>query len=240
MQIDFVRNDKYWNATTIRQKYLTLKIIPDLVKSTLPFENNDIDWQEIPPTEVDRFKNDAKLKSQVFPYINPVTRFLVPDTGHPPFDKLEVRKATILLSIDKDRLVNQVGKKVHTVAYAMTAPGVFGYFDDDDNKLKNLQKYDKTAALDALKGTTFEGGRNWPKVTLTYNASDTDIPTGLPGRDRAATEGIDQHGCRRSSHWRRRSGTRAASRSTCSSCSIAGTRTIPTRTTSTTSSVVPQ
>ncbi len=179
VSIDFVKNDKYWGASTIRQRYLTRKILPDLVKSTLPYENSDIDWQEIPATEVDRFKSDAKLKGEVFPYINPNTRFLVPDVGHPPFDKPEVRKAT-LLSIDKDRLVNQVGRKIHTTAYAMTAPGVFGFFDDNDNKLKNLQKFDKTAALDALKGTTYEGGRNWPKVTLTYNVSDTDIPAGFP------------------------------------------------------------
>ncbi|GEM_PF-144751 len=177
--LDLVRNDKYWNATNIKQKYVTFKIIPDLTKSTLPFENGDVDYQVIPSTEVDRFKADAKLKSQVFQYVYPGIRFLLPDTGHPPFDKLEVRQATIL-SIDKDRLVNQVGRKIHTVAYALTAPGVFGYFDDADNKLKNLQKFDKTAALAALKGTTFEGGRNWPKVTLSYNTSDSDIPTGYP------------------------------------------------------------
>ena len=179
VQIDFIRNDKYWNAKVFRQKYITTKIIPDISKSSLPFENNDVDWQVIPATEVDRFKNDAKLKTQVFQYINPFTRFLVPDTAHAPFDKLEVRKA-VILSIDKERLVKQVGKGVHTVAYAMTAPGVFGYFDDDDNKLKNIQKYDPKAALDALKGTTFEGGRNWPKVTLSYNSSDYDIPAGTP------------------------------------------------------------
>jgi ABC-type transport system substrate-binding protein len=177
--LDFVKNDKYWMAPTIRQRYLSRLILPDLVKSTLSYENNDIDWQQIPATEVDRFKGDAKLKSQTYPYINPNTRFLVPDTGHPPFDNIQVRQAT-LLSIDKDRLVNQVGRKVHTIAYAMTAPGVFGYFDDTDDKLKNLQKFDQTAAMNALKGTSFEGGRNWPKVTLTYNVSDPDIPAGFP------------------------------------------------------------
>jgi ABC-type oligopeptide transport system substrate-binding subunit len=179
IEIDFVRNEKYWGAPTFRQKYITTKILPALTKSTLPFENNDVDWQVIPAAEVDRFKNDAKLKTQTFPYVNPFTRFLVPDTGHPPFDILEVRKAT-LLSVDKDRLVKQVGKGVNTVAYAMTAPGVFGYFDDTDNKLKNLQKFDPKAAMDALKGTKFEGGRNWPKVTLTYNSADVDIPAGTP------------------------------------------------------------
>ncbi len=178
-QVDLVRNDKYWNAKAIRQKYITSVIIPDITKSTLPFENGDVDYQVIPATEVDRFKNSAPLKPQTFPYVYPGTRFLVPDTGHAPFDKLEVRKAT-LLSIDKDRLVNQVGKKIHTIAYAMTAPGVFGYFDDDDNKLKNLQKFDKAAAMDALKGTTYEGGKNWPKITLSYNSSDLDIPSGYP------------------------------------------------------------
>ncbi len=177
--LDLVKNDKYWNAKAIRQRYITVKIIPDITKSTLAFENGDVDYQVIPASEVDRFKNSATLKPQTFQYVYPGTRFLVPDTGHPPFDKLEVRKA-VILSIDKDRLVNQVGKKIHTIAYAMTAPGVFGYFDDDDNKLKNLQKFDKAAAMDALKGTTFEGGRNWPKVTLSYNSSDLDIPTGYP------------------------------------------------------------
>jgi ABC-type oligopeptide transport system substrate-binding subunit len=178
-QVDLVRNDKYWNAKNIRQKYVTVKVITDLARSSLAYENGDIDIQPIPAADVARFQSDPKLKAQTFAFANPFIRFLVADTGHPPFDKIEVRKA-VTYAVDKDRLVNQVGKKVNLVAYAMTSPGVVGYFDDGDNKLKDLQKYDPKAAMDALKGTTFEGGRNWPKITLSYNSSDTDIPAGYP------------------------------------------------------------
>ena len=34
-------------------------------------------------------------------------------------------------------------------------------------KIKAIQKFDKKLALDQLKGTPFEGGKNWPKITLT-------------------------------------------------------------------------
>ena len=43
-QIDLVRNDKYWNAAKIKQKYVSFKIVPDLTKSTLPYENGDMDY----------------------------------------------------------------------------------------------------------------------------------------------------------------------------------------------------
>ncbi len=141
-QIDLVRNDKYWNAKSIRQKYVTSVIIPDITKSTLPFENGDVDYQVIPATEVDRFKNNATLKSQAFPVR--LSRHPLPRPGYRSSALRQARSAQgAILAIDKDRLVNQVGKKIHTPAYAMTAPGVFGFFDDDDNKLKNLQKYDQ-------------------------------------------------------------------------------------------------
>ncbi len=47
----------------------------------------------------------------------------------------------------------------------MIPPGFPGAVDDP--KIKAIQKFDKKAALDHLKGTPFEGGKNWPKITLT-------------------------------------------------------------------------
>jgi len=46
----------------------------------------------------------------------------------------------------------------------MVPIGVFGFLDDP--ALADIQKFDATAAMDALKGTEFEGGKNWPEITL--------------------------------------------------------------------------
>src|SRR4029453_16967231 len=46
----------------------------------------------------------------------------------------------------------------------MIQPGFPGALDD--SKIKAIQKYDKKLAIEQLEGTPFEGGKNWPKITL--------------------------------------------------------------------------
>jgi peptide/nickel transport system substrate-binding protein/oligopeptide transport system substrate-binding protein len=50
-------------------------------------------------------------------------------------------------------------------AHAMIPPGFPGAVDD--KKIRDIQRFDPKAAMAMLKGTPFEGGRNWPKITLT-------------------------------------------------------------------------
>ena len=46
----------------------------------------------------------------------------------------------------------------------MIPPGFPGALDDP--KIRGLQKFDPKLAMSMLKGTPFEGGRNWPKIVL--------------------------------------------------------------------------
>src|SRR5713226_9737694 len=46
----------------------------------------------------------------------------------------------------------------------MIPPGFPGAIDTPASKA--IQRFDKTAAMDMLKGTPFERGRNWPKIVL--------------------------------------------------------------------------
>jgi peptide/nickel transport system substrate-binding protein/oligopeptide transport system substrate-binding protein len=50
-------------------------------------------------------------------------------------------------------------------AHCMIPPGFPGYLEDA--KIKAIQKFDPKAAIAHLKGTPFEGGRNWPRIVMT-------------------------------------------------------------------------
>jgi len=80
----------------------------------------------------------------------------------PPFDNLKVRKA-VAHAIDRENIV-KVSQGFAIPAHAMIPPGFPGALDD--KKTRDLQRFDPKLAMSMLKGTPFEGGKNWPKITL--------------------------------------------------------------------------
>ena len=98
--------------------------------------------------------------SSSYPF--PGTWYLLPQATKPPFDNLKVRRA-VAHAIDRENIV-KVSQGFAIPAWSMIPPGFPGALDDP--KIKAIQKYDKKLAIDQLKGTPFEGGKNWPKITL--------------------------------------------------------------------------
>src|SRR5207237_8941533 len=60
--------------------------------------------------------------------------------------------------------VGKVAQGLAVPAPAMIPPGVPGSLDDP--KIKSIQRFDPKLAMEQLKGTPYERGRNWPKITL--------------------------------------------------------------------------
>ena len=59
----------------------------------LAYENNEIDFVEVPSADLKRIQNDPKLSQELILYDAPITWYLTPQVTHPPFDDLRVRRA---------------------------------------------------------------------------------------------------------------------------------------------------
>src|SRR3989454_510457 len=112
--------------------------------------------------DIRRLQSDPRMQKDVFRYPFPGTWYLLPQVTKPPFDNLKVRRA-VAHAIDRENVV-KVSQGLAVPAWSMIPPGFPGALDDP--KIKALQKFDKKLALEQLKGTPFEGGKNWPKITL--------------------------------------------------------------------------
>ena len=161
-QIVLKKNPHYFGAKDVHLNRVIIPII-SVATGALPYENNELDLTFLQSGDLKRLQSDPRMQKDVFRYPFPGTWYLLPQVTKPPFDNLKVRRA-VSQAIDRDNVV-KVAQGLAIPAWSMIPPGFPGAVDDA--KIKAIQKFDKKAALDHLKGTPFEGGKNWPKITLT-------------------------------------------------------------------------
>jgi len=158
------KNDKYWNAKNITLQRIERPIIkPDA--AFLAYQNNEIDiLYRAPLGQLQRVQSDPQLSKEFHRYNLFGTWYIVPDPNFEPYNIKEVRLA-MAHSINRDVIVRDVLKGLATPAYTMTPPGIPFYIED---RFDQYTKYDPDLARSLLKGTPYEGGKNWPKgMTMT-------------------------------------------------------------------------
>src|SRR5499425_1667487 len=156
------RNKHFFGAKDVTLEKVTIPIVP-VQSGALPYENNELDITLLQTGDLKRLRDDPRTKGQVFRYPFPGTWYLTPQVTKPPFDNVKVRRA-VGHAIDRENVV-RVADGFAVPAHSMIPPGFPGAVDD--KKIRDIQRFDPKAAMAQLKGTPFEGGRNWPKITLT-------------------------------------------------------------------------
>jgi oligopeptide transport system substrate-binding protein len=156
------KNKHFINAKDVTLEKVTIPIIP-VQSGALPFENNELDMTSLQTGDLKRLRDDPRTKGQVFRYPFPGTWYLTPQVTKPPFDNVKVRRA-VAHAIDRENVV-RVADGFAVPAHSLIPPGFPGAVDDQ--KIRDIQRFDPKAAMAQLKGTPYEGGRNWPKITLT-------------------------------------------------------------------------
>ena len=177
-----VRNEGFWDAENISIDNYTVPIYPS-ANQVLLFESGSgdqqLDWAILPGADYLRYLEDPEKAETMNPYVYPGIWMLLPSNGIAPFDKPEVVKA-MSHAIDRDRLVTVTNGLV-TPAYCMMPQGVFGYLDDPS--LLGIQNYDPELAMASLVGTEFEGGENWPEITMWMRAEEEQYNSDVMAND---------------------------------------------------------
>jgi len=176
------KHDGYWDAENIALTDVIEPISPATNEVTLYESGSDdqrVDWAVLPAATYEKYMADPTLSAQVSPYVYPGIWMMLPQVTIAPFDQLEVRQA-LSHAIDRDRLAT-VTQGLVTPGFCMVPQGVFGY--QDDPSLSTIQDFDVTKAIDALKGTDFEGGKNWPEITMYMRANEEQYNADIMAND---------------------------------------------------------
>jgi oligopeptide transport system substrate-binding protein len=158
------KNPDYWNAKNIKLQKTIRPVIP-FDAFLLAYENDELDWINRGPIgELKRVQADPTLSKEMVTFSLTGTWYLVPHVQMAPFDVKQVRLA-MAHAIDREAIVKGPLQGLGVPAYTFNPPGFPGY---NPNKYPELTSYDPKLAMDLLKGTPYEGGKNWPKITLTH------------------------------------------------------------------------
>ena len=155
------KNKHFFGAKDVTLEKVTIPIIP-VQSGALPYENNELDMTALQTGDLKRLQSAPGTEKQVFRYPFPGTWYLLPQVTKAPFDNAKVRRA-VGHAIDRENIV-KVAQGFAIPAHSMIPPGFPGALDD--SKIKAIQKFDPKAAMAMLKGTPFEGGRNWPRIVM--------------------------------------------------------------------------
>jgi ABC-type oligopeptide transport system substrate-binding subunit len=186
VMVELSPNEGHWNYENLSFKKVYEPIIPS-ASTVLAYErgegNQKLDWVNVPAADLTRFQDDPELAEQLKKYVYPGIWMLVPSNGIEPFTNdevgLKVRRA-LSHSIDRSRLV-QLTNGLATEAYCMVPTGVFGFIDDPE--INDIQKFDPALAMEQLVGTPFEGGQNWPEITMHMRGQEESYNSDLMAND---------------------------------------------------------
>ncbi|MEZ4570406.1 MAG: ABC transporter substrate-binding protein [Thermomicrobiales bacterium] len=121
--------------------------------------------------QLERVNSDPQLSEEKKEFNLFGSWYLVPDPNFEPFDVKEVRIA-MAKSIDRETIVSAVLRGLGAPAYTLMPPGTPHY---NPNTYEEYTAYDPEAAMAMLDGTPYEGGENWPAITLTHR-EEGDAP----------------------------------------------------------------
>ncbi len=140
--ITLEQNPNYWGQKPTITKVAYSLYQDELAQGIVAFENNEIDFCQVPSSDFQRVKADATESQQMISLTASYTRFVICDCTNTPTDKVSFRQA-LSMSADRATLANDVRHGQVLPAPTLLPPDMPGYNEkatigEDLTKAKSL------------------------------------------------------------------------------------------------------
>lgn len=163
--IELEKNPHYWDADKILLEKLLLNPAETESVEERLFRSGQIDvayGSRIPVDKIARYK--AEMPDVFYSQPAYATYFYLFNTRKAPFDNADVRRA-FAYAVNKDLITQHVTKNGELAAYSLS-PVSAAY------QPPKMPEYNPELAREYLAKAGYPGGKNFPKVTLTYNTAE--------------------------------------------------------------------
>ena len=169
---EFEKNDKYYDAKTVKIDKLVMKLVQDPKVAAQAFEAGETDFAIINSDLVDKYKKDESFKniSEGFLF------YIQPNLENSDLANLNVRKA-ISLAINRKDLCENVLKDGSQVAGGFIPFGLATSPDGVDFRKDsgNFTSYDKKKAQESLDEGLKELGKSEITLRVTYGTDESPM-----------------------------------------------------------------
>lgn len=165
--LTFEPNPNYWRGQPPMEA-IEMPLIQDPETAYRLYQTGDLDimgTQQFPQARIAESMNKPDFR-QIAQFFDAYVGF---NNAKPPLDNPKLRRA-LAMAIDKRTLTDKVLNGAVVAADHIVPPGMPGFFEG----LKPLA-FDAAAAKQELSAAGFADGKGLPKLTITYNAGQSDF-----------------------------------------------------------------
>lgn len=162
-------NPDYWGGAP-KLKRIERTVSLDATTKLQQYKAGKFDLVQLQRQDVASLEKDPKYKDQLKYFNRPAIWYVgLNQLAYPPFKDRRVRQA-FAMSIDRDKIVNDLMGGVNTPAYTIVPPGVKGHRDKG-----NGLPFDPAKAKQLLAEAGYPNGKGLPELKMTHREGYPDI-----------------------------------------------------------------
>lgn len=162
--ITVTRNLHYWDNDNVALNGIVFKPVENTVTEERMFRAGQLHvTSNVPADKISTYRKSNSTELKIAPYLG--TYFYRLNIKTPQLQDRRVRRA-LGMTIDREKLVENITKGGQIPAYTMTPPGTMGYYPT------STLAFDPEGAKNLLSEAGYPNGEGFPAIEILYNTNE--------------------------------------------------------------------